>query len=189
MMANQMLFKAVVKSAPGENKMTPCPSPPSNLVLPILSLIVAALAVFFGPLITLKMSARQIELSRRIASKQIVAPMRQEWINTFREKLAELTGSAFHYWNMRFIIKGAVELSDDEQRRLVQIEHEIELFINPTEQDHRELMEALRKVLGLLERGTDERGEFNPALDKATILGQKIFKTEWNRIKDDIEKA
>ena len=80
-------------------------------------------------------------------------------------------------------------MSDDEQRRLVQIEHEIELFINPTEQDHRELMEALRKVLGLLERGTDERGEFNPALDKATILGQKIFKTEWNRIKDDIEKA
>jgi hypothetical protein len=179
----------MLESAPGENKMTPCPSPPSNLVLPILSLIVAALAVFFGPLITLKMSERQIELSRRIASKQIVAPMRQAWVNTFREKLSELTGSAFHYWNMRSITRGTVELNEDEQRRLVQIEHEIGLFINPTEPDHRELMKALERVLGLLDRGTDEKGEFNPALHKATMLGQKIFKTEWNRIKDDIEKV
>jgi hypothetical protein len=134
------------------------------------------------------MSERQIELSRRIASKQIVAPMRQAWINTFREKLAELTGSTFHYWNMRSVVRGTVELSDEEQMRLIQIEHEIELFINPTERDHTELMEALRKVLGLLERGTDDRGEFNAALHKARMLGQKIFKTEWNRIKDDIEK-
>ena len=105
-----------------------------------------------------------------------------------REKLAELTGRAFHCWNTRSVTRGKVELNDEEQMRLTQIEHEIGLFINPTEQDHRELMEALEKVLELLERGTDEQGQFSPALHKATMLGQKIFKTEWNRIKDDIEK-
>jgi hypothetical protein len=64
-----------------------------------MSLIIAALAVFVGPLVTLRIGRKQIELSRRIASKQVVAPMRQAWINTFREKLAELTGNAFHYWS------------------------------------------------------------------------------------------
>ena len=73
--------------------------------------------------------------------------MRQAWINTFREKLAELTGKLLHYWNTRPITQGTTELSDEERIRLSQIQHEIELFINPTESDHRELMEALRQVL------------------------------------------
>jgi len=106
----------------------------------------------------------------------------------FREKLAELTGSAFHYWNNRPIGVQTEEMDDEEQRRLTQLEHEIELLINPTEQDHKELLEALRQMLLALERGTEDKGRFNPAREKATLLGQKIFKTEWNRVKNDIEK-
>jgi nucleotide-binding universal stress UspA family protein len=83
---------------------------------------------------------------------------------------------------------GTVELKDEEQRRLAQLEHEIELLINPTEQDHRELVETIKQIPWRLERGTDELGELNPLMDKATALGQKIFKTEWDRIKNDIEK-
>jgi len=40
----------------------------------------------------------------------------------------------------------------------------------------------------LLERGEDPTGQFNDDLRKAKSLGQKIFKTEWDRIKADIEK-
>src|SRR5271154_3908491 len=36
----------------------------------------------------------------------------------FREKLAELTGSAFHYWNNRPIGVQTEEMDDEEQRRL-----------------------------------------------------------------------
>jgi hypothetical protein len=43
-------------------------------------------------------------------------------------------------------------------------------------------------MLWALEKGGDETGRFNPAREKATMLGQKIFKTEWDRIKDDIER-
>jgi hypothetical protein len=68
------------------------------------------------------------------------------------------------------------------------LEHEIELLINPTEQDRRELVETIKQIPWRLERRTDELGELNPLIDKATALGQKIFKTEWDRIKNDIEK-
>jgi hypothetical protein len=146
---------------------------------------VAALAVFVGPFVTLKIGRQQTELSRRIASKQIVAPMRQAWINAFRDKLAELTGSAFHYVNTR--LTDTWNLKDEEQRRLTQLEHEIELFINPTEADHKELIATIRQMLRALEKG-DRPDQFNSAREKATMLGQKIFKTEWDRIKNDIEK-
>lgn len=129
----------------------PTISTPPSQIIPILSLVVALLAVFIGPRITLKIGIRQIELSRRIASKQIVAPMRQAWINTFREKLAEFTSAAFHDWNVRQISIAAVELKDEEQRRLAQLEHEIELLINPTEPDHKEVVETIKQIPWRLE--------------------------------------
>jgi hypothetical protein len=159
-----------------------------NQIVPILSLVIAGLAVFVGPFVTLRLGRKQIELSRRIASRQIVAPMRQAWINSFREKLAEFTGSASHYWNMRQVMVGTLQLTDDEQRKLCQLEDDIELFINPNETDHTELLEALGRVRYLLERGEDPTGQFNDDLRKAKSLGQKIFKTEWDRIKADIER-
>jgi hypothetical protein len=161
--------------------MSPCT--PSNQVIPILSLIVAVLAVFVGPFVTLRIGRKQVELSRRIASKQIVAPMRQAWINSLREKLAELTAGADHCLNSKL-----GELRDEEQKRLTQLEHEIELSINPTEGDHGQLVEAVRQILIVLKGADDDIPKFNPALEKARMLGQKIFKDEWNRIKDDIEK-
>jgi len=105
-----------------------CATQPSTVWLPIISLIIAALAVGVGPYITLRISRRQIELSRRIASKQIVAPMRQVWINELRNKVAELSSSALHCWNTG---SGLDARTDAEVRRLGQLEQEIELMINP----------------------------------------------------------
>ena len=79
------------------------------IILPILSLVVAALAVFVGPIISWIIAKRhtassvrnvslQAETSLRIANKQIVAPMRQAWINSLRDLIAELAGKCAHYW-------------------------------------------------------------------------------------------
>src|SRR5260370_34683849 len=65
--------------------------------------------------------------------------MRQAWINSFREKLGEFTGSASHYWNMRQVMVGTLQLTDEEQIKLSHLEYEIELFINPNESAHTEL--------------------------------------------------
>jgi len=62
-------------------------------VIPILSLVVAALAVFVGPLVSWFVAKRQVGSSLALTdkqiraslgaatNKQIIAPMRQAWIN------------------------------------------------------------------------------------------------------------
>lgn len=158
-------------------------------LIPVLSLAIAALAVFFGPFITMKISRRQFELSRRIADKQIVAPMRQAWINDLREKIAELSSSALHYWNKDWSsIPDSDERKDTEQKRLTQLEHEIELLINPSEADHKELAETIRRMMSALEIGLVRAEEFSAARERTMVIGQRIFKAEWNRIKEEIGK-
>jgi hypothetical protein len=160
-----------------------------SLAIPVLSLLIAALAVFFGPLVTLRISRRQnelsrqvasdqIELSRRVASKQIVAPMRQAWINNFRAKLAELSGRAEYLRN--------TGIKEPNDHTLLQLQEEITLLINPTEEDHKGLVAAIQRMLDGLEAGNADA--FAKARQQTRVLAQTIFKTEWNRIKDDIEK-
>jgi uncharacterized Tic20 family protein len=60
-------------------------------IIPILSLITAILAVFVGPLISWRITKRQIASSLKAANKQIVAPMRQAWINSLRDMIAEIS--------------------------------------------------------------------------------------------------
>lgn len=154
---------------------------PTSSLIPVLSLVIAALAVFFGPLVTLRISRKQTELSRRIASKQIVAPMRQAWINDLRDKLAELLGSALYY------AAAGTEYSTDKQyMRLETLQEQIILRINPHEPDHQNLIASIKQMVNAIER--IDSPEFIKAHTRTTELAQKIFKTEWNRIKDDIEQ-
>jgi hypothetical protein len=57
---------------------------PAVMSIPTLSLIVAALAVCFGPWISLRIAKRRMASSAEVANKQITAPMRQAWINNLR---------------------------------------------------------------------------------------------------------
>src|SRR5882724_1559000 len=112
-----------------DNEIESMASQGGHSVVKVISLIVAALAVFFGPLMTLRISRKQFELSRRIADRQIVAPTRQGWIERLREKIAELTSSALHYWNKDWSsIPDATK--DEEQKLRTRLEHVITLLIN-----------------------------------------------------------
>lgn len=66
-------------------------------LIPILSLVVAALAVFFGPIISWRTATRQLRANLEVSNKQIIAPMRQAWINNLRDLLSEITSNALHY--------------------------------------------------------------------------------------------
>jgi uncharacterized protein YneF (UPF0154 family) len=59
-------------------------------VIPVLSLVVALLAVFVGPFVSWKVVKKQIESSSRTARQQMLGPMRQAWINELRELIAEV---------------------------------------------------------------------------------------------------
>jgi uncharacterized protein YneF (UPF0154 family) len=55
-------------------------------LIPILSLVVAVIAaVFVGLYVSWRVAQRQFRVNLAIATKQLVAPMRQAWINNFRD--------------------------------------------------------------------------------------------------------
>jgi len=145
----------------------------------ILSLVVAALAVFVGPLVSWAIARRQLEGSQRIASRQLVGPMRQAWIVELRRKLAELLSSALHYF-----VAGFEDRTDQEYRRLTELEQEVVLMVNSHEQDHEALIATVRKMVSALDGGKELDKQFIDAHHETVAIAQRILKAEWNRVKE-----
>jgi hypothetical protein len=172
-----------------------------------ISPAIALLAVIFGPVITWKLTSRQISESRAIedrrradsrlddeqrrhderqfANKQIVAPMRQAWINKLRENIATLLQAAFQ------VAYGPGPSPDVPNFvRVVETMAQIELSLNLNEEDHRALLDLLSK---LVTKCVDNPGSPNPshwvafwqeqrAIRKAAAA---VLKREWDRVKTD----
>jgi hypothetical protein len=150
--------------------------------IPILSLAIALLAVFFGPILSWFISRRQTTASLAVANKQITAPMRQAWINALRELTAELTSRAIHYF-----VAGFEDRTDAEYQQLTLLEHRISLMLNAAEQDHQQFEQSIRSMIDSLSRGKVADTSFVPAYDQTRALARAIFKREWSRIKGPIE--
>lgn len=151
-------------------------------IIPILSLVVAAVAVFVGPLISRRIARRQIMSSLEVANKQIIAPMRQAWINGLRDLLAELASSAHHYF-----VAGFEERTDEEYRRLSLLEHKIQLMLNPKEEDHRNLEQLIRTMIAALDRGKEGGNDFVDTHPMVMKLSREVLKREWDRVKEPID--
>lgn len=152
--------------------------------LTLISLAIALLAVFFGPLISTKIAKRQIESSEKIALKQVVAPMRQAWINGLRDKVSRLCAEAEYCCYNQVAGSGVSSEYKEQARELHRLEKEIALTINPSEEDHKHLVRNIRDML-LCVSTKDVRG-LQTALQKTMELTQKILKTEWNRVKSEL---
>jgi hypothetical protein len=124
--------------------------------LPILSLIIAAFAVIVGPFVSYKVAKNQQNNSLKLANKQVIAPMRQVWINNLREETsAFLSLSLWFYVSEMHDHNVNNEASDEEverdnqrlkaDRRLSFLQTKIELMLNPTEDDHTALIRHLSK--------------------------------------------
>lgn len=152
--------------------------------IPILSLIVAALAVFVGPLISWIVTKHQVNSSLEVANKQIIAPMRQVWINNLRDLLAELTSSALHYHGAGFD-----DRTDEEYQRLTFLEHRIRLMLNPLEEDHKQLEILIRRMISTIDPGKAGNEDFQASHRAVINLARQVLKREWNRVKDRIQPA
>ncbi|MBI3021317.1 MAG: hypothetical protein HYY59_04895 [Candidatus Omnitrophica bacterium] len=152
--------------------------------IPVLSLVVAALAVFVGPLISWLIARRQLASSLEVSNKQIIAPMRQAWINNLRDLLAELTSSALHYH-----VAGYEDRTDKEYQRLTLLEHKVALILNPLEEDHSRLEQLIRKMVSAIARGREGDEEFVQVHPAVVDLSRQVLKREWNRIRDRIQSA
>jgi len=101
--------------------------------------------------------------------------------------LAEVLHVSMTCWN-RMAATGADETEDKDYHRLQELGYQIELRINPAETDHRALVNDVRQMISAVARGIGAADDFGVAHERATELGQKIFKAEWNRVKEEIER-
>ena len=132
--------------------------------IPILSLLVAALAVFMGPV-----------LSARSAKRAMLGPMRQKWINDLRALLSEVASSCLHYFQT-----GYEDRTEKEYQRITDLEHQIIFMINPHEPKHQGLVKVVRNMVGALEEGKEGNSEFISAYEQLLKDGRAVLKEEWN---------
>jgi len=150
--------------------------------IPILSLVVAALAVFVGPIISWRVAKRQLTATLASANKQIIAPMRQAWINRLRELLSEIASSALHY-----NVAGFEDRTDEEYHHLTLLEFKIRLMLNPHEDDHQQLEKLLREMVGMIGTRTmaDDK-KFWACHTALVALSRAVLKREWDVVKEPI---
>lgn len=152
-----------------------------NEIIPILSLTIALLAVFVGPFISWRIAKRQIDSSQRISNKQIIAPIRQAWINELRNYLSEIISSSHHYF-----VAGFEDRTDEEYKRLTELEHRITLMLNPNEEDNENLLKVMRDMMNSINGGKEYDDQFIQSQSKITELSQRILKKEWIRVKEEV---
>ena len=137
-------------------------------LIPLFSLVVAALAIFVGPM-----------LSDRTAKRAMLGPMRQQWINDFRALLAEVSSRCLHYFNA-----GYVDRTDEEYQHIADLEHRIIFMINPNEPEHQALVQVIRNMISALEKCKDGDEEFIASYEQLLRDGRAILKKEWNVVKE-----
>jgi len=141
-------------------------------IISIGALSVAFLALFIAPIV-----------NARISKRQVIAPMRQAWINALRDKIAEVISIASI--NRKHITPMESDTQErkleahkeDQQRyeRLKLLTSSVELHINATEPDHQELVKQLISIVN----DYHDNNCTNEQLKILIKLTQKILSDEW----------
>ncbi len=145
-------------------------------IISLVALSIAFLALFIAPWINAKNSKRQV-----------IAPMRQAWINAFRDKVSEfisiISVERTHITpsNSDSEDRKVAAHKEDRERyeRLNFLSISVMLHINPKEKKHLELVELLRTIqLGY----HDNKDTANDSVHLVKLC-QQILKDEWEATK------
>ena len=147
------------------------PTPTS--ALPLLSIVIAALAIFFGPLIQLFIAKSQIRAT-------VLSANRQRWIDELRQLLAEFVTLAGELNAIRQMKMYDGQSTIDKTSKMQLCKTKITLMLNPNEEDHQKLLELLRDAARGIHASEDEDKTNIPAI---IALSQSILKREWVRVK------
>lgn len=162
-----------------------------ELIISIGSLVVAALAVILGPYVSWRIAKQQSAITVGVARRQLVAPIRQEWIQSLRQKVAEILSMAHWYYVAGESKAGTRDGTGDErgmfevERELMFLHRQVELMLNPTELNHQELVSSLQEVASCALGQGKRWSEFPTRIEKATTLCQKVLQREWERVKSE----
>lgn len=150
-----------------------------NNTVQIITAATALAAVIVGPGVSIWVTKRQIRAS-------VVSTNRQTWLNDLRNSIAEYLAEV----NLASSIKhagGHDEYGLQRIRRIMQLNHQIDLLINPKESDHAELAkligEATDAMTGILGSEADTSQKWDDRNRSITDISQRILKREWDRVK------
>lgn len=163
-----------------------------------ISLLIALLAVFFGPIMsyfTTKLTIRsqlksieqqtstQISIAQHTVKSQVLSGNRQQWINTLRDNISEFI-ALVGMISANILQK---DIAREKFERLIQVRVKISLLLNMSEQDHQQLNSLLNHATSQI---TDQIAknrittDFQKTRDDIVTLSQKILKREWERVKN-----
>ncbi|WP_404973097.1 hypothetical protein [Vibrio campbellii] len=164
--------------------------------MPLLSLIVAFLAVIVGPIVSWKVARLQSDNAIKLANKQVIAPIRQAWIDKLRSLLSEYSSVCFsHYITGAYLHDLSLDTEKDHDKieqlvehRLTIIRSEIELLLNPFEREHEELLALMNKCFkGLFPHGSyEDSNNFSDYHQLLSVQSKKVLKAEWVRVRDEL---
>ena len=158
----------------------------SNLLLTLVSASTALVASIVGPLVTLNVARRQF-------SATAISGNRHKWIETLRDALAELISLLA----MALVVKSKWRDKWEEGRgpvgsdpaMLEKFEHivlaqaKVQLLINPHDEDHERLTQAIDLATRHLRSGDSPDAETEADIRTIVELAQAILRTEWLRVK------
>lgn len=150
----------------------------SNLV-PVMSLSVATLAVFVGPLVSWIVAKRTLRYTQLSAAWQLIIPIRQAWLSELRTRLAEMAGLSLHYF-----VDGFDDRTDEEYRRLQLLEQEIAFMLDIDNPEHQALLGAIRQAVEAIggRRGPEDHDRFARAHTNLTELARRMVQAEWRSL-------
>ncbi|OOE79972.1 hypothetical protein BZG72_13135 [Salinivibrio sp. PR6] len=164
--------------------------------LPVISLIVAFLAVIVGPFISWKVAKLQSDNAIKLAKKQVVAPIRQAWIDRLRGLLSEILSVSLSYYVTGTYLHDLSLDSEDEhdkieqlvESRLTILRSEVELLLNPFEDEHQNLLALIGSCFkGIYSYGNnDDRINFPSNHELLSAQSKKVLKLEWVRVKNEL---
>lgn len=122
-------------------------------------------------------------LTYRIAKNQIinsgVTQFRQQWINHLRSALSQFISRAEYI----FIAEEDGEHVNIAYREMVEAQYQIELMLNPNENDHNDLIELLEDLRSGLYDGKLTESQFDECLIDLLACSKIVLKREWVVVK------
>lgn len=144
------------------------------------ALLIALVAVFFGPMI-------QLVIAKSSIRAQVRAGNRQQWINTLRDEITGLLSDL--YW-MSFPGRQCSLFAEELIRRahdVMRRRTKIKLLINPKEKDHSQLVELIDEAVNFVASPSpvdlSSTAKLVELHDEIVALSQSILKREWKRVK------
>ena len=159
-------------------------SPYTDLTL--ITALTALVASILGPLVTHSVARRQF-------SANVLSTNRQKWIDTFRDRLAELLSvmnaarvikrNMAHEWRGGAGPVGEIPALAEKIEKTFMAVAQIQLLTKGVEPAHQALNDAISAALAYLQEDELKESDMSDRIAQITELGRGIIREEWGRVK------